>query len=96
MRFISRIRTARVFLNHQPYFARDTRYWPVFISICASEEMISARFINPVVNVTVYSYNGTSRGFFSAVGTAKMAAIYRVMANLPDRFQGGVPKKILR
>ena len=53
-----------------------------FISLCESGEMIPARLINPVEDVTVYKR--TSLGSFSVVGSAEMGAMNRVIADLPD------------
>ena len=58
-----------------------------FSSLCESGEMIPARLIN----VTVYK--GTSRGNFSVVGSAEIAAMNRVITDLPDNPQGQVPDK---
>ena len=60
-----------------------------FSSLCKSGEMIPARLIIPVEDVTVYV--GTSLGSFSVVGSAKIAAMYRVIADLPDNPHGQVP-----
>ena len=62
-----------------------------FSSLCESGEMVTARLINPVEDVTVYK--GTSLGSFSAVGSAEIAAMNRVIADLPDHPQGQVPDK---
>ena len=53
--------------------------------------MKPARLINPVEDVTVYK--GTSPGSFSVVGSAEIAAMNRVIADLPDNPQGQVPDK---
>ena len=44
--------------------------------------MIPARLINPVEVVTVYK--GTSLGSFFLVGSAELAAMNRVIADLAD------------
>ena len=62
-----------------------------FSSLCEYGEMIPARLSNPVEDVTVYK--GTSLGSFSVVGSAEMAAMNRVIADLPDDPQGQVPDK---
>ena len=62
-----------------------------FSSLCESGEIIPARLINPVEDVTVYKC--TSLGSFSAVGYAEIAALNRVFADLPDTPQGQVPDK---
>ena len=62
-----------------------------FSSLCESGEMIPARLINPIEDVTVYK--GTSLGSFSVVGSAEIAAMNRVIADLPDHPQGQVPDK---
>ena len=62
-----------------------------FSSLCEPREMISTRLINPVEDVTVYK--GKSLGSFSVVGSAEIAAMNRVIANLPDYSQGQVPDK---
>ena len=51
--------------------------------------MIPARLINPVEDVTVY--RGTSLGRFSVVGCADIAAMNRVIADLPDNPQCQIP-----
>ena len=53
--------------------------------------MIPARLINPVEDITVYK--GTSLGSFSVVGSAEIAAMNRVIADLPAHPQGQVPDK---
>ena len=53
--------------------------------------MIPARLINPVEGVIVYKC--TSLGSFSVVGSAELAAMNRVIADLPDNPQGQVPDK---
>ena len=63
----------------------------VFSSLSESGEIIPARLINPVEDVTVYK--GTSLGSFSAVGYAEKAAMNRVIADLPDNPQAQVPDK---
>ena len=62
-----------------------------FSSLCESGEIIPARLINPVEVKTVYK--GTSLGSFSAVGSAEIAAMNRVIADLPDNQPGQVPDK---
>ena len=62
-----------------------------FSSLCESGEMIPARLINPVEDITVYK--GTSLGSFSVVGSAEIAAMNRVIADLPAHPQGQVPDK---
>ena len=62
-----------------------------FSSLCESGEMIPARLINPLEDVTVYK--GTSLGSFSVVGSAEIAAMNRVIADLPDQPQGQVTDK---
>ena len=53
--------------------------------------MIPASLTNPVEDLTVYK--GTSLGSFSVVGSAEIAAMNRVIADLPDHPQGQVPDK---
>ena len=53
--------------------------------------MKPAGLINPVEDVTVY--NSTSLGSFSVVGSAKIAATNRIIADLPDHPHGQVPDK---
>ena len=60
-----------------------------FNSLCESREIIPARLLNPVEDVTVY--RGTSLGSFPLVGSAEIAAMNRVIANLPDHPQCQVP-----
>ena len=62
-----------------------------FTSLCGSGEMIPARLLNPVEDVTVYK--GTSLGSSSVVGSAELTALNRVIAELPDNPQGQVPDK---
>ena len=62
-----------------------------FSSLCESRDMIPARVINPVEDVTVYK--GTSLGSFSVVGSAEIAAMNPVIADLPDYPQGQVSDK---
>ena len=52
-----------------------------FSSLGESGEMMPARLINPVEDVTVYK--GMSLGNFSAVGSAEIVAMNRVIADLP-------------
>ena len=60
-----------------------------FNSLCKSGEMITARLINPVEDVTVSK--GTSLGSFSVVGSAEIAALNRVITDLLDHPQVQVP-----
>ena len=60
-------------------------------SLCESGEMLPARLKNSVENVTVY--DGTSLGSFTVIGSAELAAINRIIANVPDNPQGQVPDK---
>ena len=62
-----------------------------FSSLCESGEVIPARLINPVEDVTIYK--GTSLGSFSAVGSAEIAAMNRAIADLPDNRQSQFPDK---
>ena len=62
-----------------------------FNSLCEFGEMILARFINPDEDVTVYK--GTSLGGFSVAGSAEIAAMSRVIADLAANLQGQVPDK---
>ena len=62
-----------------------------FSSLCESGEIISARLINPVEDLTVYK--ATSLGISSAVGSAETAAMNRVIADLTENSQGQVPDK---
>ena len=62
-----------------------------FSSLFESGEMISARLINPVKDVTVYK--GTSLGSFSVVESAETAVMNWVMADLADHPQVQVPQK---
>ena len=62
-----------------------------FSSLCESGEMIPARLNKPVEDLTVYK--GMSLGSFSVVGSAEIAAMNRVIADLPDHPQGQVPDK---
>ena len=62
-----------------------------FNSLFESAEMKPARLVNPDEDVTVYK--GTSLGCFSMVGSAEIAAMNRVIADLPDHPQGQVPDK---
>ena len=62
-----------------------------FSSFGESGEMIPVRLINPVEDVTVYK--GTSLGSFSVVGSAEIAAMNRVIADLPDNPQDENPDK---
>ena len=62
-----------------------------FSSLCESGETIPARIINPVEDVIVYK--GTSLGSFSVVGSAEIAAMNRVIADLPDNLRGQVLDK---
>ena len=62
-----------------------------FSSLCESEEMIPARLINPVEDVTIYK--GTTLGTFSVVGQEEIAAMNRVLADLPNGPKGSTPDK---
>ena len=62
-----------------------------FSSLCESGEMIPARLIKPAGDVIVYK--GTSLGSFSVVGPAEIAAMNRVIADLPYHPQCQVPDK---
>ena len=62
-----------------------------FSTLCESGEMIPARLLNPVEDVTVYK--GTSLGSFSVVGSAETAAMNRIIADLLDNPQGQLPDK---
>ena len=62
-----------------------------FSSLCESGELIPACLINTVEDVTVYK--GTPLGSFSVVGSGEIAAMNRVIADLPDHPQGQVPDK---
>ena len=62
-----------------------------FSSLCESGKIKPARLINLVEDVTVYK--GTSLGTFSADGSAVIAAMNRVNADLPDNPHGQVPDK---
>ena len=62
-----------------------------FSSLCESGKMIPARLINSVEDVTVYK--DMSLGSFSVVVSGEIAAMNRVIADLPDHPQGQVPDK---
>ena len=62
-----------------------------FSSLCESEELIPARLICPVTDVTVHK--GTTLGTYSVVDSEDVAAINRVITNLPETPHGSIPDK---
>ena len=62
-----------------------------FSCLCESEEMIPARFLNPVEDVSVYK--GPSLGNFSVIASAEIAPKNRVIADLLELPQGQIPEK---
>ena len=78
------------FLQPSPDFCKEHQLL-AFSSLWESAEMIPVRFINPAEDST--DYKGRSNECFSVAESAEMAALNRVIADLPDYLQVQTPNK---